>query len=111
MTWTTWTNGKRGVSSNSYGFHVRKRDRDTYFKREWKSVFIELPSWENAISVNIEKDSFWNGKCTHLISDEIREWFCQNNYLSWQPGNNFKFQAEIVSGNRFRISEVIDRSK
>jgi len=72
---TAWSNGRVG-----YGIKIKKKDRDRFFKRSWKSVILQFENSPNQAKVNVAKKSFWNLECRELIKKEIGDWL-QNNGL------------------------------
>jgi hypothetical protein len=81
-----WNNGKQNKSGAGYGLKLSIKDRNKYFKRLWKSVFIKLPNEAREIECNIDKDSFWNETCGEFINKKIGQWFLKNNYAPWSKG-------------------------
>src|ERR1035437_1511431 len=58
MIWTGWTNGRNSPTGAGLGFVIEAADRDRYFKREWRTVAIELPEangYSRAVA-NVDKD-------------------------------------------------------
>ena len=85
-----WNNGAYHPSGAGYGLKVSVEDRDSYFKKEWKSVTIEIPTTtggSKTIQVNISKASFWDGTCLELISKEIGLWLMSRKLAPWPKGS------------------------
>jgi hypothetical protein len=40
---SAWNNGQHESTGAGYGLKIPVADRDKYFKKEWKSVTLELP--------------------------------------------------------------------
>ena len=97
---TGWNNGSPNNQTGAgYGIRVSKRDRDLYFRREWKEVEIEI---ENEIVVVSISRSFWRN-CSELRSSKIGKWMLKNGYAPWSKGNAPKFELIPLSGNRFKL--------
>ena len=37
-----WNNGSHRSDGNGYGIKIKAQDRDTFFRREWKTIILEL---------------------------------------------------------------------
>jgi hypothetical protein len=81
---TVWNNGFHHADGNGYGLKIDVRDRDAFFRREWKTVLLELDGESTPIEVNIDKDSFWNETCRELISVRIGKWMIKNKLAPWE---------------------------
>ena len=99
---TGWNNGKHRQSGAGYGFKVRIADRDKFFKKEWKSVKLDLADSSNTVEVNIDKPSFWKS-CSELISKKIGIWLREKRLAPWPKGNPPKFSMETISKNHFLV--------
>jgi len=107
MIWTAWNNGDYHPTGAGYGFKLTAQDRDRHLDRSWQSVFIELPSGEDFITVeaNIAKESFWGSVCRELINGQIGRWFLDEGYAPWTVGDPPRFQVEPMGNQRFRVSK------
>ena len=102
MNFTAWSH-----DGEWYGFRISKRERDTYFPHELKTVILELP-YENKdgliqIQVNVS-NSFWN-KCPELRSSRIRNWFNENGYPPPATTVPPRFTAEFINKNTLRFAK------
>ena len=95
---TAWNNG-----STSYGVRIAMCDREQFFKKEWKSVVLELEGSTVQVEVNVGKSSFWRPGCGELISREIRIWLKENGLDSWPRRNPPKLLLEPLSNRRFLL--------
>jgi len=96
---TAWNNGGAG-----YGVRIAMRDREQFFKKEWKSVVLELEGSTVQVEVNVGKRSFWRPEgCVELISREIRIWLKENGLAPWPHGNPPKLVLEPLSSRRFLL--------
>ena len=102
---TAWNNGSHHASGGGYGFKLRAEDRDRYFQRSWKTVFVSLPGVTDAVEVNVAKSSFWSASCRELISREFGRWLIENRYAPWQSGAPPKFQLRHSGSNRFKLEK------
>jgi hypothetical protein len=100
---TAWNNGEHRSTGAGYGIKVNAIDRDRYFQRSWKTVFVSLPGNEREIEVNISKLSFWGDICRELINREFGRWLLENGYAPWPSGTPPKFHLHHTSGNHFRL--------
>lgn len=79
---TAWNNGRNHRSGAGYGLTISAFDRDQFFRRQWGSVRLRIGNGD-PFSVNIDKPSFWEGSCRHLISAEIGRWMLANRLAPW----------------------------
>jgi hypothetical protein len=100
---TAWNNGSHHVSGAGYGIKIEIADRDRFFKREWKFIFLELEGHVSAIKINVDKASFWNESCRELISAEIGKWLLDTGLAPWSKGNPPKLVMEHIADNRFLL--------
>jgi len=108
LTWTAWNNGKHHETGSGYGFKVPIADRDRHFKREWKSVILEVPvnGGFAATTVNIDKPSFWNETCHEVINQDIGRWLRISNLAPWPSRQPPKLTIEVVGEGHFRVTGV-----
>ena len=57
---TAWNNGKHHPSGAGYGLKISAADRDSYLRRAWGTVDLYLAGNLAAVTVNLDKNSFWN---------------------------------------------------
>ncbi len=98
-----WNNGDHHPSGAGYGLKISIQDRDTYFKPEWNSIFLEIEGETNLIEININKASFWNKICRELINSSIGKWLIKQGLAPWPKGNPPTFILEPIAGNRFKV--------
>jgi hypothetical protein len=92
-----WTNGQSGWGIRVLGGNdVRKK----YFDRKESPVTVELDITE--ISVNIDKNSFWNGTCGELIHKSFRD-FSERNEL--KPSDRVWLKV-LEPLRRFRLEKT-----
>ena len=83
-----WNNGSPNNETGAgYGLRISKKDRDRYFRREWKSIEIELENSEIA-TVRLSS-SFWKN-CSELRSSKIGKWMSQKGYAPLPKDNPTK---------------------
>jgi len=99
-----WNNGSHHASGAGYGIKVGARDRDTLFRRQWKTVELYLPNQSAPVIVNIDKDSFWNSTCRELISREIGAWLIRTGLAPWPPGEPPSLRLVARSDRTFDLS-------
>jgi hypothetical protein len=98
---TVWNNGSTG-----YGVKIAMRDREQFFRKEWKSVILELEGSTVQVEVNVGKPSFWRPECGELINREIRIWLKENGLDSWFRRNPPKL-LEPLSNRRFLLRQSV----
>ena len=101
---TAWNNGKHHPTGAGYGIKIASSDRNRYFKKSWKSVFVRLPNGTK-VEVNTDKASFWNESCRELISTEIGQWLIENKKAPWPSGLPPKFYLKLKSERQFTLHE------
>ena len=106
FTVTAWNNGSPKKTGAGYGLKIKKEDRDSYFKKKYKNVFMSLEGYSHQISINVDKPSFWGNACRELISKDIGLWFIKNKKNSWSKGKPPKFQATHLGENKFRLKKI-----
>lgn len=99
-----WNNGCHHENGNGYGLKVKKRDRDAYFRRDWKVILLELEGESEIVEINIDKDSLWNANCRELISVRIGRWLKKNNLASWEKWKPPELKLFWIHENKFRVS-------
>lgn len=103
---TAWNNGKHYSSGAGYGLKLAREDRDRFFQKSWKSVYIALPGSVEKAEINTNKESFWNTTCRELISHEIGKWLISKGYAHWPRGRPPKFRLIPKKGNHFVLEAV-----
>jgi len=83
---TAWNNGQPYATGAGYGLKISRADRDLYFRREWKSVFVVLEGETRLVEINIAKASLWGSTCRELISAEVGRWLIKNGLAPWPKG-------------------------
>ncbi len=96
-----WNYGAHHRDGNGYGVKISAHDRDIYLRREWKSIHLELDGESTPAKVNIDKDSFWEGKCFELISVRIGKWMIKNGLVPWTKGEPPIIVLEHLHDNQF----------
>lgn len=86
---------------------IQIRDRDQYFQRSWKSVWLELEGYSRDFGVNIDKPSFWGPNCRELISKHIGIWLIENNLTPWLNRKPPTLNLESKGGNQFLLKLTI----
>jgi hypothetical protein len=100
---TAWNNGQHLASSAGYGLKLQARDRDRYFQRSWKSVWLQLEGYSQDVEVNVNKPSFWGPNCRELISKHIGIWLIDNSLAPWPKRKPPKLIMEPIQGNNFSV--------
>jgi hypothetical protein len=95
---TGWNNGDTG-----YGIKIDMPDRKKFFRKERKSIVLELEGESLPIEVNTDKPSYWRPECGELISKEIRKWLTKNGLFTWPYREPPKLRLEPLSNCLFRL--------
>ncbi len=105
MNWVAWTNGANHKSGAGYGFRIGREDRDSHFRRSWKEVAVVLPepNGSTVTTVNIAKDSFWEGDCRELISAGIGQWLIRSGHAPWPKYHPPRFEVTAVDRAKFVV--------
>ena len=98
---TAWNNGAHHVDGAGYGVRLDIRDRDRFFKREWKTAILQIEGNSEDVVLNVDKDSFWNPSCRELISKSIGRWLHQVGLAPWPYRKPPKLILQPLRGNRF----------
>jgi hypothetical protein len=101
---TAWNNGSRHPDGNGYGLKIDAHDRDAFFKREWKTISLELEGESTPIEINIDKPSFWNDTCRELISVKIGRWLIKNGLAPWEQGSPTMLNLKQIHDNKFKLT-------
>jgi hypothetical protein len=100
---TAWNNGKHHRSGAGYGVRIREEDREHYFRKDWKAVFIRFENAEFEAKINIDKLSFWGKSCGELVKKEIGSWLITNNLAPWDKGEPPKLNLVSIYENHFEL--------
>ncbi|MBL7183887.1 MAG: hypothetical protein ISS50_05495 [Anaerolineae bacterium] len=100
---TAWNNGKHHPTGAGYGLKVEAKDRDRYFRKEWRNVFLKLEGEVEEVVVNVDKPSFWDPTCRELINKEIGVWLIKNGKAPWPKGHPPKMRMVHLDANRFEV--------
>ncbi len=95
---STWSNGR-----GSYGVKIAMKDRLAFFKKDWQSIALTLEGFQQTISVNIDKESFWTVTCGELISKDIGLWLKANNIDTWPPRKPHHLELKPLPNNQFLL--------
>ena len=94
---TAWNGG-----GNTYGLYIGIRNRNLHFKREWRTVTIEL---EGQAYTFVLTNGFWRN-CPEIRdrgTPHIREWLARHRTLTWPRGRPPAIQLEPTSDSRYRL--------
>jgi hypothetical protein len=100
---TAWSNGNPSSSGAGYGLKVTDGDVQKYFNRNWRTIKLILPQAKGAVTININKESFWNQTCQELISKEIGKWLLADGLAPWPKQKPPKFELTAIGKNIFSI--------
>jgi len=53
---------------------------------------------------HVDKDAFWNGTCSHLISKDIGSWMIERGHAPWPKGAPPKFTVRPAGPRRFQVA-------
>ena len=103
---TAWNNGEHHSTGAGYGFKIDIKDRDKYFRKDWKNVFLELEGEVEVVVVNVDKPSFWDTTCRELISKDIGIWLIKNRKAPWPKDHPPKMRMEHIDDKRFKVEFI-----
>ncbi len=83
-----------------YGVRLCVADRDRYFKRDWKSILLEVPG-QGCTSVSLS-ESFWT-RCSELRSAAVGRWLRASGFAPWPKGDPPALVVEHIGGDSFRV--------
>ena len=101
-----WNNGEYHPNGNGYGIRIGAKNRDEHFKRQWKTVSLELEGEPESIDVNIDKPSFWDTSCLEIISVKIGKWLIKNRRGKWPRGLPPRIVMNHIGSNRFHLQLI-----
>jgi hypothetical protein len=107
---TAWNIGTHNRNGSGYGFRVKNADRDTYFQKEWKSIFLEIEESES-VEVVINPEKFWSINGYELVSTAIGKWLRKNGLAPWPHSNPPTFEVEQLKDNHFKIVKLPKNKK
>ena len=103
----------RNGGIGGYGIRINQSDRDTYFDRNWQSVFVHIDNKKYEINIT---SSFWydnrpsgNKACIELRGIIFREyfkkfgWVKENNDKNWTRYDIPSFQLKLIKDNTFEL--------
>jgi len=100
---TAWNNGMHYETGAGYGLKISRDDRDNFFVKEWKTILLEIPPLKE-VSINVEKDSFWDKTCRELISKEIGIFLIGTGLAPWPKNSPPRLILTPICENRFILS-------
>lgn len=93
-----WSNGGK-----TFGLKISEQDRDLNLVRDWGTIYLELPGTDEAVEVNIDKASMWEGTCRELISRKIGDWLKREGKMPWPKGHPPRVSMEFVGDRTFKV--------
>ena len=103
---TAWNNGSHSTTGAGYGVKLDVGDRDRFFERDWKRIYLTLEGTSQPVEINVAKASFWSSTCRELISAEIGRWMIRNHLAPWPKGEPPKLSLECIEDNRFVLAKL-----
>ena len=102
---TAWNNGRWHASGAGYGLKISVADRDLFFRREWRTVTLQLVGGCGVadVEVNCDKNSFWNGTCRELVARDIGRWLLHLGLAPWPKGRPPRFNMSPTATGVFRV--------
>ncbi|OLP43415.1 hypothetical protein BJF95_21315 [Rhizobium oryziradicis] len=88
-----------------YGLIVSREDQASHFDRSIKEVLLLIPGFDEAVKINIDKQSFW-GDCRKLIKKEIGVWLRNSGLAPWAKGSPPIVKLVVREPGVFMIEEV-----
>lgn len=88
---------------DSYGIRIHLKDRDKYFKKEWKQIEVEIDGITYIFSLTV---GFWN-KCPefreHTNLPVIRQWLQKYKTLQWERNKPPQVKLVYLGSRKFRL--------
>jgi hypothetical protein len=109
MVVTAWNNGAHSRNGSGYGFRVHPADRDTFFKKEWTSIVIEVEGQGDPVEIPLEGLSLWAEVPGPVPCAAVGRWLRHNGLAPWTQGNPPVLLLEPVEGNRFKVEKAAKR--
>ncbi|MEM3453360.1 MAG: hypothetical protein QW835_07050 [Candidatus Hadarchaeum sp.] len=98
-----WNNGRPNNQTGAgYGVRISKDDRDTFFKREWKSVVVKSDG--DSIVCNLS-NAFWKN-CPELRNKKIGKWMLNKKIAPWPESNPPRLELTPTSNQEFRLTLI-----
>lgn len=82
-----WCNGSPRPSGAGYGLKLTAQDRDTFLRRDQKTITLYLEGEDEPIEVVTGKASMWDGTCRELLKKEIGLWLLKAKLAPWAKGH------------------------
>ena len=106
MVVTAWNNGAHSRNGSGYGFRVKNADRNTYFKKDWTAITLEIEGEAGPVQVPINGEGFWSELGQPLACQALGRWMRKNGLAPWGRGNAPSFVLDLVEGTHFKVSKV-----
>ena len=109
---TAWKSGKWDNPGIAYGLKVPIKDRDRFFKKDWKTATLRLVAGKKrrVAEANVAKNSFWDKTCRELIKKEIGLWFIDCGFAPWPDGDPPRFRIFPADEREFEVEPSIPSS-
>jgi uncharacterized membrane protein YkvA (DUF1232 family) len=104
-----WNNGSPSNKTGAgYGIRLTKEDRDTFFKKSWKTISLELG--DEDVMIASLSNSFWED-CIELRGAKIGKWMLNNKIAPWEKNNPPSLTLASIGNRKFRLDVVTNYSK
>ena len=103
---TAWNNGTHNRNGSGYGFKVKNADRDAFFNKEWKSIFVEIEDESEPVEVILDSEKFWQENGHEIIVPTLGKWLRINSLAPWPRGNPPTFEVDLVKDNQIKIVKL-----
>ena len=103
-----WKN-RTGHTPNGQGYGIKIPSLDVrheHFRREWGTGQLLLEGAEQPVTVNVDKDSFWNATCGELISAKIGRWLFARRLAPWPAGKPPHFRLRPTALREFEVTSL-----
>jgi len=94
MTATAW-------KSATYGVRVGASNAAKFFKREWKSIQVEIDGEFHEFRL---PDTFWT-TCPEFRGNVVKKWLLRHGLAPWPYKKPPRLEVVPLGGNRFRLSK------
>jgi hypothetical protein len=106
---TAWNNGAHNRNGSGYGFRVHPDDRDTYFKKEWDKIYLEIEGEEAPVEVQITAERLWATPPHEIQCAALGHWLRKQGLAPWRRGAEPVFILDPLQDNHFKVEKAAKR--
>jgi len=99
---SAWNNGLHRESGSGYGIKFLLAEQENFFDKKYENVILYLGKDRKKITININKNSFWNYRVLNHI--EIGKWLIKNKKNTWPKKSPPKLLLKYMIRNEFQVT-------